>query len=71
MLKYFSFSRLILVKEKGLPDRDGNTTVEITVFSVTHLDVRTVFLQNLPEEISDHCFLIDIVPECNKGESET
>lgn len=27
------------------------------------------FLQNLPEEISDHCFLVDIVPEYNKGES--
>lgn len=71
MLNYFSFFKFILVKEKRLADADGNTTVEITVFSVTHLYVRNVFLQNLPEEISDHCFLIDIVPECNKGESET
>lgn len=71
MLNYFSFFKLFLVKEKRLADTDGNTTVEITVFSVSHLDVRNVFLQNLPEEISDHCFLIDIVPECNKGESET
>lgn len=70
-VKLFFLFRLILVKEKRLPDMDGKTTVEITVFSVTHLDVRNVFLQNLPEEISDHCFLIDIVPECNKGESET
>lgn len=34
-----------------------------------HLDVRNVFLQNLPEEVLDHCFLIDIVSEYNKGES--
>ena len=68
MLNYFSVFRLILVKEKRLPHRDGDITVEITVFSVAHLDVRNAFPQNVPEEISDHCFFMDIVPECNKGE---
>lgn len=43
----------------------------MTVFSVTHLDVRNIFLQNLPEEISDYCSLIDVVTECSRGESET
>lgn len=43
----------------------------MTVFSVTHLDVRNIFLRNLPEEISGYCSLIDVVTECSRGESET
>lgn len=70
MLNYFVLFRLNLVKEERLPDTGGNTTADDIVFAVTDLDVINVFLQNLPEEISGHCFLINVVSECNKGESE-
>lgn len=70
MLNYFVLFRLNLVKEERLPDTGGNTTADDIVFAVTDLDVINVFLQNLPEEISGHCFLINVVSECIKGESE-
>lgn len=68
---FFAFQTHSSERKKGFLVGTVIQEQRLVYFLCHILMAEMFFLQNLPGEISDHCSLIDIVPECNKGESET